>query len=177
MTKIMVVNSAWRKRKAFAIGAAIAAVWAAMMFGFGRWEEASGYSMPDLAMAFISVMILVWPIVALVIFYRRLPNAWVGLSYALGFGGSWFLAFQLLLGIEVWNWSGLQPEFAYPVPVFVGGNMVAWGLCRLFRGEIIVQDGTLCSKCGYSLIGNVSGRCPECGEASRVTIETIGPDG
>jgi rubrerythrin len=23
----------------------------------------------------------------------------------------------------------------------------------------------LCRTCGYSLIGNVSGRCPECGEA------------
>jgi hypothetical protein len=33
-----------------------------------------------------------------------------------------------------------------------------------------------CHKCGYNLTGNVSGRCPECGEPVRLESETLTPD-
>jgi len=59
---------------------------------------------------------------------------------------NWFLA-QSLLGslaaaavVLLWYWW----------PVLVGRRQVA--------------DGPLCLSCGYNLTGNVSGRCPECGE-------------
>jgi hypothetical protein len=38
-------------------------------------------------------------------------------------------------------------------------------LFSLLRRRRIVQDGTLCPTCLYSLRGNRTGRCPECGHA------------
>ena len=35
----------------------------------------------------------------------------------------------------------------------------------LVRKPVIRHDGPVCLKCRYSLVGNVSGRCPECGQA------------
>lgn len=179
MGKIKVVNSAWRKREAFLAGLVVAAISVALWHALDQWNEAWGYEMPDLLFAplFFGIL-LVYPIAALVICYCRLPNSWAGLLYALGFGVGWFLALETLQAVEFGLWKGFRPEertvlnwltsrglyFVVIVPVCVGVSMGTWGLCRLFRGKVIVQDGTLCSDCGYSLVGNVSGRCPECGK-------------
>jgi hypothetical protein len=45
-------------------------------------------------------------------------------------------------------------------------------LCAYFvrsflQGPVIVWRPGMCRRCGYSLIGNLSGRCPECGEERR----------
>jgi len=47
--------------------------------------------------------------------------------------------------------------------------MLCWGWVWLFHGrvEVIAKDG--CLKCGYSLTGNQSGICPECGHAISAT--------
>ncbi len=45
---------------------------------------------------------------------------------------------------------------AYPIIAFIGGPVRRWR--RRKRG--------LCVRCGYNLAGNVSGVCPECGEAA-----------
>jgi len=182
MTKIKVVNSAWTKRKASLVGAVVAAISVALWYDLEQWNEAWDYDMPDLLFfpLFFGIL-LVYPIAILVIFYRRLPNARVGLLYALGFGVGWFFTLEALQAVEFGLWKGFRPEertalnwltsrgfdFVTIVPVCVGASMATWGLCRLFRGEVVVQDGTLCSKCGYSLIGNVSGRCPECGNSAK----------
>ncbi len=34
---------------------------------------------------------------------------------------------------------------------------------RWIRGQIVIQDGTLCPTCAYNLTGNTSMKCPECG--------------
>jgi hypothetical protein len=36
-------------------------------------------------------------------------------------------------------------------------------LLNKFRSLMPIQDGTLCPQCAYSIIGNTSGICPECG--------------
>jgi hypothetical protein len=182
MAKITVVNSAWTKRKASLVGAVVAAISVALWHGLDQWNEAWDYEMPDLLFAplFFGIL-LVYPIVTLVICYRRLPDARVGLLYALGFGIGWLLALEVGQAVEFGPWKGFRPEertvlnwlksraqdIAIIVPVCVGVSMAVWGLCRSFRGKVVVQDRTLCWKCGYNLTGNVSGRCPECGESIR----------
>jgi hypothetical protein len=49
------------------------------------------------------------------------------------------------------------------------GCLVGW---RTHRKNVRVADATHCRQCGYDLTGNVSGRCPECGEAVAATDST-----
>jgi hypothetical protein len=136
--------------------------------------------MPDWLFApiFVSIL-LIYPIVVLVVSYRRLPGPTCGLAYALGYGLGWHVAVEALQTAEYGFWKGLradeqtvvnlliyQVQYLIPtVVVCVALGMAIWGLCRLIRGEVLIQDGTLCPECGYSLVGNVSGVCPECGSA------------
>ncbi len=172
MTKILVVKSGWSKRKAFLVGAAVAAISVAP--GHGLRHCALAWDFPILPCLLLSFgMLFVYPIVTLAICYPRLPNARAGLRYALGFGLGWFLTFKVGQEVVFRLWGVLRPvnpftlgvDFITVTPVCVVASMTAWGLCRLFRGQVVVQDGPLCLNCGYSLIGNVSGRCPECGGA------------
>jgi hypothetical protein len=45
-------------------------------------------------------------------------------------------------------------------------GVLGWGVGFVFFrrfSRVVIQDGTLCPGCGYSLIGNTSMVCPECG--------------
>ena len=53
-----------------------------------------------------------------------------------------------------------------------GSCLCGWLCARLVKGKVVVQDGTLCPGCGYSLIGNVEQRCPEC--AREFTYQELG---
>lgn len=53
---------------------------------------------------------------------------------------------------------------------FVGGGIagplmagIVWALRRGIRGAVLIQDGATCPACGYCLLGNTTGICPECG--------------
>jgi hypothetical protein len=182
MAKTRVVDSAWNKRMAALVGAVVAAVSVVLWHGLDLWNEAWDYKMPDLLfLPLFFGILLIYPILALVAFYPRLPTARLALLYALGFGVGWFLTLEISQAAEFGLWKGFRPEertvlkwltsrllyFVTIVPTCVVLSMVVWGLCRPFRGKLLVQDGTLCSKCGYSLIGNVSGTCPECGRPTQ----------
>ena len=60
---------------------------------------------------------------------------------------------------ELWS----SPSLVYQ-GVLLG--MLAFGLWAALHRlwpDALLQDGTLCPGCGYSLIGNTSEVCPECG--------------
>ncbi len=42
--------------------------------------------------------------------------------------------------------------------------MLCWGWVRLFYGRVKIVEQGDCLTCGYSLMGNQSGVCPECGQ-------------
>ena len=49
------------------------------------------------------------------------------------------------------------------MPPYVAAFFGVGIILRERYGRVVVQDGTLCPGCGYSLIGNESMICPECG--------------
>ncbi len=57
--------------------------------------------------------------------------------------------------LKIPYWALLLLFIAYPTRAFIRGPLRRWRRSR--RGE--------CLACGYNLTGNVSGVCPECGEA------------
>lgn len=59
----------------------------------------------------------------------------------------------------VWNWSA----FWNPYGIVAVASLVAFVVLMLITYEPRGVTGR-CYRCGYDLTGNVSGRCPECGE-------------
>ena len=59
--------------------------------------------------------------------------------------------------------------------VFV--SWASWGVRRLVHGTAVVSEALSCSKCSFSLIGNVSGVCPECGTPVDFEQMGISPQG
>ncbi len=47
--------------------------------------------------------------------------------------------------------------------------MLCWGWVRLFYGRVKIVEQGDCLVCGYSLTGNQSGVCPECGQSISTT--------
>ena len=58
--------------------------------------------------------------------------------------------------IQVWAWLLVAAFASYPTIAFIRGPLRRWRRHR--KG--------LCLRCGYNLVGNVSGVCSECGEAT-----------
>jgi len=46
-------------------------------------------------------------------------------------------------------------------------TLISWGRHR-WRLRNVAEDDILCEGCGYNLLGNTSGVCPECGTATQV---------
>ncbi len=92
-----------------------------------------------------------------------------------------FLAFviPLLHAIQhgivggVFRLGGLSTSVTFSITV-AAGIVIAYIPSRMiFRSlqwETFDYDGTYCLKCDYSLTGNVSGICPECGTAIPGTV-------
>ncbi len=50
------------------------------------------------------------------------------------------------------------------VPILLAYLVARFVYCAV-RWKLVEYDGSWCTTCGYDLTGNVSGVCPECGEA------------
>ena len=71
---------------------------------------------------------------------------------------------DMLGGGSKQSWqSGVGVSIVYFLPVFLIAFAIYGWLTKRF-GPRSIPPGC-CRQCGYNLTGNVSGRCPECGEA------------
>jgi hypothetical protein len=179
MYKVIVVDAPWSKRKGFLTGAVVAAISVLLGCALSWWDDAwGGFGMPVLLFVplFVAILLL-YPIAALVLSYRRLPHARLALVYMLGFVFGWYMTIEFTQAAEYGLWKGMEPDkqtalnlmfrqaqsLLAILAVCIPAGMGVWGLCRLLRGKALVQDGSMCAKCGYNLTGNESGVCPECG--------------
>lgn len=74
--------------------------------------------------------------------------------------------FDMELRIPILYRPGMAIFFLFASNLLIGGfvlSCAAWLICRLVRGPIAQQDGTLCPNCAYSLVGCMDEICPECG--------------
>jgi hypothetical protein len=108
------------------------------------------------------------------------------LTHALLFGTGVGLPASLLFGEAVLlSWgsrdfpagcTSLVDEVLIRVLPYITGGvalaLVVWTLSRWTRGAVIVHDEPICPRCEYSLRGNTTGICPECGHA--YTLKELG---
>ena len=82
---------------------------------------------------------------------------------------------QLDIPIPLLYRPGLNVDYLFPSNLLVAGlagSWLGWGLARWRRGPIVVQNGTQCPGCAYSLLGCVAQVCPECGR--EFTFQELG---
>lgn len=61
---------------------------------------------------------------------------------------------------------GMAADFAFVGIISLGLSIIAigaWGICVIFRGQVFMNDGSMCPGCGHCVLGCESMRCPECG--------------
>jgi hypothetical protein len=87
---------------------------------------------------------------------------------------------QALVVVAVWEWMALfdlnvvattpQPLWSIALALLSGPALLGLMLLPLLRRARIEhrRANGLCLACGYSLQGNVSGVCPECGTAHQL---------
>ena len=106
-------------------------------------------------------------------FYSRVTRGKM-LAYVLAFAlglAFWsrlavFVGLELDLGFLFFHRNGLTMVNVTPgqlILMSLFGSTIGWIVARCFKGAIVVQDGTLCPKCGYCLAGCPDRICPECG--------------
>ncbi len=83
-----------------------------------------------------------------------------------------WLAILLLSGVllTVWCWGKISGAMLLPYLIMafiaIGGCVFSWiEQIRRWRRENELDSAPSCAKCGYNLIGNMTGACPECGTA------------
>lgn len=84
-----------------------------------------------------------------------------------------WIALLLTAVIYAWTWVQIAPAEADLPPCHMMPFLLAssvWTAYEfLWRKKSRPRDR--CQKCGYSLTGNVSGRCPECGKKTETWIK------
>lgn len=107
-----------------------------------------------------------------VMFFRRFQHHIRTARHALSAGSAYGLGVTWLNWILVaeslysrdstfFRWTfGIGAGFVLVATI---GALVTWVVVRTVPISVVVQDGTLCPYCGYSLIGTSGFRCPECG--------------
>ena len=125
---------------------------------------------------------LAWPIWKLRKDYRMIADtngaAAIGVFYSLGFASTLFVGLWynlLVAGFESTDPINLEMmiiavsatigSFLLLLTIATIASVILWRLIRLTLPKFVTQDGTLCPRCAYCLIGVQSLRCPECGNA------------
>ena len=122
------------------------------------------------------------PLVALVVGMLRLGRR-CSRRYLALVGGYYALQGTMLLGMVWWSRSVPWP-YEQPVPLIctfgalaiLGGPILTIALVERALALPRYPEGH-CQSCGYNLTGNLSGRCPECGNAVGKEVGTGGPEG
>ena len=77
--------------------------------------------------------------------------------------------YVLAIVIDECGWFPLNSNASLYWVFTVGGScqwgLLVWSLLRLWQRRRDRDNRPRCVRCGYLLIGNVSGICPECGES------------
>jgi uncharacterized paraquat-inducible protein A len=96
---------------------------------------------------------------SLIEFQRRLPFQWIIAIWLVANGIPRFVGAEFDLEGGFWLLLATVMALLVWVPVI--------------PGQVIQARGDYCKKCGYDLVSNTTGRCPECGQstskAARVT--------
>jgi predicted RNA-binding Zn-ribbon protein involved in translation (DUF1610 family) len=66
-------------------------------------------------------------------------------------------------GEDHWDYRPWQARFFVDVPLWPAWLLIVPLTVIMFRRDRALPE-RFCSECGYDLTGNVTGRCPECGE-------------
>jgi hypothetical protein len=72
---------------------------------------------------------------------------------------------------RAWGAGALKVPLWFPVPLAL---IALWALKREEKRRALKSSECRCMKCGYSLVGNVSGVCPECGAPVPADAKTLG---
>lgn len=78
--------------------------------------------------------------------------------------------------VELWCWVGnLNPKQRYTFPLtwilLASAVYPLWSLARLMVIRLRRRRDGACTKCGYLLVGNESGVCPECGQTVEIAAD------
>jgi len=84
------------------------------------------------------------------------------------------LMIKISLPCQTW-WSTVVLVTAFCGTIYALIRVLGYTYTRS-RWAYLPSDGTMCARCGYNLKGNVSGRCPECGEPVGVKAPDVQRD-
>ncbi|MHC4947211.1 MAG: hypothetical protein ACYTG1_02975 [Planctomycetota bacterium] len=107
---------------------------------------------------------LIWIVIALGVALTAVTSylSWLGIrDWSGATGGNWLFIF----GLPLWVPMMILGYYGVPVGIatqLIACTFVAWAVIAIARRLRRKADPTRC-KCGYSLTGIKSGRCPECG--------------
>ncbi len=157
----------WRPLTVLLIGLTIGTSWVLVAWAIQDWNREEAWRfwlfLVGVCVATVCVesRIRRWYIVVFLVASLNAPFIMIALADGLTRRnvwplGRWFL-FEISLGM---------------LAITMISSFVAWAVARKIRGVIVVPDASRCAICGYSLIGNRSGICSECG--TPIPLEVMG---
>jgi hypothetical protein len=127
----------------------------------------------------VAVVVLTLPPAIIAIISSRIESGRRILIFGLGHGVVFAGLLGLLCAVAMLSgsatgltvWTVVQVcVYGATLPIAIGWGV--WGICERIRGKPVQAEAFKCSVCGYALIGNLSGACPECGTA--IAYERMG---
>lgn len=132
-----------------------------LVVSVGRWGPVILCLLIGLAIALVSSMIVEC---------KNAYAAWTACAFGAYVGAIVYATLASVFGLSVTFYGRHVDDlavFAACVLVCAFLYVSMWMAIRVLVGPIRILDATQCSRCGYLLIGNESGICPECGTAQK----------